>query len=60
MICHGHAGAWDYTPAQAEAFVMLAEKRLKKERARQLAVHAMAVRGEAKEINRKIRTDWAD
>lgn len=60
MIAAGHGRAWDYTPAQAVAFVKHAERRQRKERARDLEIMAMAVRSEAKDVNKRIRKDWDD
>jgi len=60
LIASGHARAWDYTPAQAIAFVKHAERRQRKDRAQQLELVAMAFRSEAKDINKRIRKDWDD
>lgn len=48
---------WDYTPAQAMAYTILMEKRRRRERGRDLATYAMAVRADIRDINAKIKSD---
>ncbi|HMF50551.1 MAG TPA: hypothetical protein VK603_17995 [Candidatus Saccharimonadales bacterium] len=45
---------------QAAAFIALAERRRRKERVLDLSLNAMAHRGKADDINKKIRKDWDD
>jgi hypothetical protein len=46
---------WGYTPAQAYAFAELAKQRVRQERAHQLEMTAMAVRGESKTVLKTIK-----
>jgi hypothetical protein len=49
---------WDYTPRQAAAFVAIAEKRRRSERARYLELTAIAMRADSKDVNKRLRKDW--
>jgi len=59
LIAVGHPpdAVWGYTPAQASAFITLAGKRAKKDRAFDLSVAAMAQRSKADDINKRIK-EW--
>ena len=48
---------WNYTPAQANAYLKLGDRRKKREDASLLWLQATALRGAEKDINRKIMRD---
>jgi hypothetical protein len=60
LIACGHppAAVWRYTPRQADAYLKLASVRLKQEKAAALGIAALAVRGEADDVNKQV-SDWA-
>lgn len=50
---------WDYTPKQAAAFVKMADKRRKEERALQLLIAMMGARGKWDEAQKKVK-EWSE
>jgi hypothetical protein len=62
LIHDGHPPetVWNYTPGQASAFVAIAEKRKKREWARQLSIATTAARGasdDVKALHRELSSD---
>jgi len=59
LIAAGHppAAVWQYTPRQMQAFLFIAARRRQREHRELLALHAMAARGEGKDIKKALRDD---
>src|SRR6202158_3629850 len=57
LIALGHPPAvvWEYTPRQLKAFLIIAERRRRKELSEQLALFRLASHGEAREVNKQIK-----
>jgi hypothetical protein len=57
LIAAGHppAAVWQYTPRQMQAYLFIASRRRQREQKELLALHAMATRGEAKDIKKALR-----
>ena len=55
LIAMGHASGdvWDYTPRRIAGFLRVAQARVSQEKADNLALQALAVRGDPKEVKRQ-------
>ena len=55
LIAGGHppVDVWTYTPRQIAGYVTLATKRLRRRAAFDLGLHAMAARGEPKDLQKQ-------
>jgi hypothetical protein len=57
LIANGHRedAVWNYTPRQLKAFVALAERRRKRERAEELSLQFLAARGDPKVVKKALK-----
>src|SRR5678815_4770597 len=62
LIALGHAprDVWSYTPRQLKAWSQFAERRKRHEAAELVTLHAMASRGDPKEVERKLKLWTSD
>lgn len=51
----GHPAAWDYSPRQTAAFLAIANRRRARELKEQLAIQALAARGDPKAIQKALK-----
>lgn len=54
-MAHGHPQAWDYTPRMLAGHMHFAMEHQKREMAAALSLHAMAARGDPKEIKKILK-----
>jgi len=54
---HPPAAVWQYTPRQMQAYLFIAGRRKQREHKELLALHAMAQRGDTKDIKKALRDD---
>lgn len=57
LLADGHRDAWSYTPRQLQGYLDLANRRHKRDGAKQLSIGAAAARGDPRKVNKQIK-DW--